>query len=261
MSLLDDLGAPVDLPTPPRRVVSLVPSLTEAVALSAPGALVGATAWCTHPGDLDVPRFGGTKNPNVEGILAARPDLVVANEEENKLEHVEALRAAGVPVWVTDIRTVEGAFISLERLLDVLAAPERAWLDQARANWAALPSPVVRRSALTPIWRRPWMVLGAETYAGDVLRRFGIDNGLAEAESRYPRVDLADVVGEIALVVLPDEPYAFTAEDGPEAFPGIECALVSGRHLTWYGPAMTQAPEILGRQLDAPNQQTRGDHA
>ena len=117
----DDLGAECVLPPVPTRVVSLVPSLTEAIAASAPGVLVGATDWCTHPPGLDVVRVRGTKNPHLERIVSLRPDLVVANEEENRKRDVEALRDNGIPVWVTDVRSVDGALTSLERLLDLLA--------------------------------------------------------------------------------------------------------------------------------------------
>src|SRR5437764_7934344 len=97
----DDLGRTVPVPVAVRRVVSLVPSLTESVAVSAPGLLVGATDWCTHPADLDVARVGGTKNPRAADVVTLRPDLVLANEEENRAEDISALRAAGLPVWVT----------------------------------------------------------------------------------------------------------------------------------------------------------------
>ena len=77
----DDLGTPFELDGPAaRRVVSLVPSLTEALAATRPDALVGATDWCTHPADLDVARVRGTKNPDLAAIRALRPDLVVANQ-------------------------------------------------------------------------------------------------------------------------------------------------------------------------------------
>src|SRR5215468_7578843 len=113
----DDLGHPVELNGPARRVVSLVPSLTEAVAVTAPGLLVGATDWCTHPEGLDVPRIGGTKNPRVDDVVALRPDLVLANEEENRAPDIAALRAAGLAVWVTAPRTLAQAFVSLRRML------------------------------------------------------------------------------------------------------------------------------------------------
>ena len=105
--MLDDLGAEVALDSSPRRVVSLVPSLTEAIAVTAPGVLVGATNWCTHPAGLEVARVRGTKNPDRAAIAALRPDLVVANQEENRRVDVERLRSAGIPVWVTRIDGID----------------------------------------------------------------------------------------------------------------------------------------------------------
>src|SRR4051812_49843114 len=106
-TLTDDLGHDVRIGAV-RRVVSLVPSLTEAVAVTAPGLLVGATDWCTHPADLEVVRVKGTKNPDVGAIGALRPDLVLANAEENRQPDLDALRAVGLSVWVTDVRTLDG---------------------------------------------------------------------------------------------------------------------------------------------------------
>ncbi|MEU5768599.1 helical backbone metal receptor [Streptomyces asoensis] len=235
------------------RVVSLVPSLTEAVASAVPGALVGATDWCTRPAGLGVTRVGGTKNPRVEEIVGLAPDLVVANEEENREPDLAALRAAGLDVLVTVVRDVPQAFRELDRVLRACGAPAPpAWLAEARAAWAAPPTPRARRTAVVPIWRRPWMVLGRDTFAGDVLARLGVDQLYAGHPERYPRVPVADLLAAGPdLVVLPDEPYLFTPDDGPEAFPGLPCALVSGRHLTWYGPSLAEAPRVLGEALRA----------
>ncbi|MFE2420127.1 helical backbone metal receptor [Streptomyces hokutonensis] len=235
------------------RVVSLVPSLTEAIAVSLPGVLVGATDWCSHPSGLDVTRVGGTKNPKLDPILALAPDLVVANEEENREPDLTALREAGVEVLVTEVRDVPQAFRELDRVLDACGATERPrWLDEAERAWAELPPPERRLTAVVPVWRRPWMVLGRDTFAGDVLSRLGVDHAYATHAERYPRATLDELqAAEPDLVVLPDEPYRFTAEDGPEAFPGLPCALVSGRHLTWYGPSLAEAPRVLGEALRA----------
>ena len=94
------------------------------------------------------------------------------------------------------------------------------------------------------------MAVGRDTFAGDVLNRLGVDNVLAGSAERYPKVSLPDLPA-YDLVVLPDEPYLFTAEDGPEAFPGVPAALVSGRHLTWYGPSLAEARSVLAGQLGA----------
>ena len=235
-----------------RRVVSLVPSLTEAVAATAPQVLVGATDYCTHPPGLDVARVGGSKYPSVERVLALRPDLVLANVEENRREDVTALRAAGVPVWVTYPRDLHAAFDSLARLLAALGHATPPWLAAARAAWSAPIPPLAGvRRAVVPVWRRPWVVLGGGTFAGDLLHRLGIHNVYDDASDRYPRPTLAEIrAREPELVVLPDEPYAFAADDGPEAFPGLPYALVSGRHLTWYGPSLAEARAVLATQLD-----------
>ncbi|MER6469240.1 helical backbone metal receptor [Streptomyces collinus] len=233
--------------------MSLVPSLTEAVAATLPGALAGATDWCTHPPGLDVTRVGGTKNPDVERIRALAPDLVIANEEENRAPDLDALRAAGLTVLVTEVRSVPQAFRELERVLTACGAPARPrWLDEAETAWSALPVPASRRTAVVPVWRRPWMVLGRDTFAGDVLARLGVHHLYAGHPDRYPRVPLDELTAAAPdLVVLPDEPYPFTADDGPEAFPGLPCALVSGRHLTWYGPSLAEAPRVLAEALRA----------
>jgi ABC-type Fe3+-hydroxamate transport system substrate-binding protein len=235
------------------RVVSLVPSLTEAVAVSLPGVVVGATDWCSRPPGLDAARVGGTKNPKLDPILALAPDLVIANEEENREPDLTALREAGVEVLVTEVRDVPQAFRELARVLDACGAPSRPrWLDEAEQAWAGPRALEPRRTAVVPVWRRPWMVLGSDTFAGDVLSRLGVDHAYATHTERYPRATLDELrAAKPELVVLPDEPYRFTADDGPEAFPGLPCALVSGRHLTWYGPSLAEAPRVLTAALRA----------
>ncbi|HET9168015.1 MAG TPA: helical backbone metal receptor [Actinospica sp.] len=251
----DDQGHPVRPGTfPPRRIVSLVPSLTEAVAETAADLLVGATDWCSHPADLAVRRVGGTKNPDIPRIVGLRPDLVLANEEENRESDLAALREAGLSVWVTEIRTLDQALISLDRMLtEACGLPRPSWLDMAESAWANEPRIDRIRRAFIPIWRRPWMVVGRDTFTGDLLRRIGVENIYADHAERYPKIPLPELLEASAdLVVLPDEPYAFSTGDGPEAFPGLPAALVSGRHLTWYGPSLADAPNLLMGQLQTP---------
>jgi ABC-type Fe3+-hydroxamate transport system substrate-binding protein len=248
----DDTGVPVALPERVRRVVSLVPSLTETVAMTAPELLVGATDWCSHPADLNVARVRGTKNPDLDLIAALRPDVVLANFEENRLPDLEALRAAGIPVWTTVIRTVDEALLSLRHLLtEACRVPAPGWLGEAERAWAR-PVPARTATAVIPIWRRPWMVVGRGTFTGDVLARLGVGNLYADHPERYPKVPLDHILAaHPELIVLPDEPYRFTADDGPECFPGIDTALVSGRDLTWYGPSLVAAPHTLSRLIGA----------
>ena len=250
----DDLGEPVLLAGPPHAVVSLVPSLTETIEITVPGRLAGATDYCTEPPGLDVARVGGSKYPRIEAVLDLAPDLVVANTEENRREDVDRLRAAGIPVWVTEApASVPAALATLRRLLaEVFGAAAPGWLTAAERAWRDVPPTRVR--AVVPVWRRPWIVLGRDTFAGDVLRRLGVANAYGDSGQRYPRPPLDELRSVLAsgradLVVLPDEPYAFSASDGPEAFPGARCALLSGRYLTWWGPSLAEARTRLGAAL------------
>ncbi len=249
--LHDDLGRLVSLAGQPQRVVSLVPSLTEAIDASAPGLLVGATSWCNYPSDLDVTRVKGTKNPDLDTILGLSPDLVVANQEENRAVDVDALEAAGIPVWVTSPTTVDAALTSLDRLLRLACGlPRRPpWLEEAHDVWAPPPR-LATASAAVLIWKKPWMVVGSDTFAGDLLGRLGISNVFAGADGRYPRSSV-QAIRDLApdVVVLPDEPYVFTPDDGPESFEPLRCVLVSGRSLTWYGPSLVSARAELEAAL------------
>lgn len=250
--LVDDLGSRFDpAPERVRRVVSLVPSLTESVAETEPGLLVGATDWCAYPADLEVVRVGGTKSPRVDDVVALGPDLVLANDEENRHEDVAALRAAGLAVWVTAPRTLAQAFGSLQRMLAACGLGEPEWLDTAKRVWSNTydgSAPWV--SAVVPVWRRPWQVLGHDTFAGDVLGHLGVHNAFGDHAERYPRVTPEQIAARHpGLLVLPDEPYRFTTDDRPEELADVPVALVSGRHLTWYGPSLVSARSVLEQQL------------
>ena len=252
-TLTDDLGHAVALPDVVTRVVSLVPSLTEALAATCADRLVGATDWCTHPADLEargVGRVRGTKNPDLAAVAALRPDLVVANKEENRELDVRRLRERGIPVWVTVIETVPQAIASMRRLFrDVLGLGEDPrWLVGADAAWSG-PVPAPRARVVVPVWRDPWMVVGRPTFTADLLARSGFEVVTAGVPGRYPAVDLEALDDPAAadLALLPDEPYVFTEHDGPEAFRRLPTRLVSGRLLTWYGPALVDSRISLDR--------------
>jgi ABC-type Fe3+-hydroxamate transport system substrate-binding protein len=237
-------------PRPARRVVSLVPSITEALASVRREAVVGATDWCTHPADLDATlesRVRGTKNPDLGTIRSLRPDLVIANQEENRELDVRRLRDSGIAVHVTRIESVPEAVETFEELFDdVLGWPRPDWLVEARRLWCG-PLPEITHTVAIPIWRDPWMVVGAPTFTSDLARRLGWDNVFRDREGRYPKVEPAEMA-DVDLVLLPDEPYVFTETDGPEAFARGRTRLVSGRLLTWYGPSLVEAWTRLGGQ-------------
>jgi ABC-type Fe3+-hydroxamate transport system substrate-binding protein len=240
----DHLGRALVLAGPPRRVVSLVPSITETV-LALGGALVGRTSFC--PPVPGVPACGGTKNPSVPEILALGPDLVLANQEENRERDVAAL-AGSVPVFVTDVRTVQGALAWVEELRDLLAGRERGREPGARAA-----APPGARRFVALVWRAPLVAIGEDTYAADVLRACGLANSIPDQGGRYPRTgedELAFLRPD--LLVLPSEPYPWSRAEGDE----LEAELarrgapvlrvhVDGEALTWWGARTARAVSEL----------------
>lgn len=254
---------PGSLPPYPRRVVSLVPSLTEAVAaLGCADRLVAVTRYCTVGAPETAVRLRGTKNPEVAEILALEPDLVLCNREENRKREVEALWEAGVPVHLTEPRVVRDVGPMLAGLAEQLgvrdaAAPLLADLEAALAE-ARDRRPATPVAALTLIWRKPWMGVGPETYVDDLLATCGFANVLAGWDERYPRLDEGLLLGP-EVVLLPSEPYEFTDEDLPAVRAlvgdGPHLELVDGRILTWHGPTTPQAlrsvADLAARLADA----------
>ncbi len=249
----------LSLASPPQRVVSLVPSITESLFDLGLGELVvGVTDYCIHPDDAltAVPRIGGPKTPDIGRILALKPDLVIANQEENRKVDAEALQAAGLQVWITFPRTVAQ---SLEMLWDLVALFHS--LEQAAGlmtieralDWAeraATQREPVR--VFCPIWRDPWMTIGAETYAHDLLRVCGGQNVFADwqGDSRYPTITLGDVVDRCPeIILLPNEPFRFGEghRDELASFPGMPARiiLVDGTLLTWFGTRLGKALQLL----------------
>jgi ABC-type Fe3+-hydroxamate transport system substrate-binding protein len=215
------------------RVVSLVPSLTETL-LAWGVEPIGVTRFCEQPG---IDAVGGTKDPNVERIVGLAPDLVVANDEENRKEDVEALRAAGVEVLVLTVESLA----DLTPAMDALAAAVHA-----RRTALDLPPPLPhRRRAFVPIWRRPWMTLNAQTYGSSMLDRLGVANVAAVLEPRYPEVDLTWAAAQRPDVVLaPSEPYPFGARHVDELAAVAPVVLVDGQDLFWWG---ARTPAALAR--------------
>jgi ABC-type hemin transport system substrate-binding protein len=250
---------------PPARIVSLVPSLTESLfALGLGERVVGVTEWCVHPADAvaKLPRVGGTKTPDLPAVLALEPDLVLANREENRRRDVERLEAAGVRVWLTYPRTVAEGAALLAELAELGASaearrrvvePVREALAEAERTRPAEGVPV-----FCPIWRNPWLAVGADTYADDLLSLCGGRNVFAaRRERRYPRVTLDEAVAAAPeVVLLPDEPYAFGPADVAElrrlpmpAARDGRIHVIDGTWVSWYGPRIARALPALRHLL------------
>ena len=236
----------------PARIISLVPSLTELVwRLGCADALIGRTRFCVEPaGEIeDVPALGGTKTPDLAAITAAAPDLVLANREENRREDIEALRAAGLAVLLTDPNSVEEALAMIAALGGLLGRDVAAERLITEVRTAIAEDGGERRPRLfTPIWRNPLMGLAGGTYGDSVLAAAGAANALA-GRTRYPEVTLEEVASIAPeAILLPDEPYRFSERHVPPFAAIAPTALVDGKLLWWYGPRMPQAIREL-RQI------------
>ena len=249
----------------PLRIVSLVPSLTEALfELGLGPRVVGVTDWCVHPAAAvaDLPKVGGTKNPSLARVQELRPDLVIANREENRERDVERLRAAGLRVWVTYPRTVAEGLAMIHDLGEVTGAREgaRTLLDTLEPLYARARTRAAARrpvSVFYPIWRQPWMTIGADTYVHDLLATCGGVNVFGD-RTRYPTVTLDEVAARRPeVILLPDEPFRFRRAHLAdfEPYPAVPAVrggrihLVDGKPFSWHGPrladALTKLPDWL----------------
>ena len=222
------------------RVVTLLPSATETL-LAWGIEPVACTRFCEQP---SLRHVGGTKDPDVEAIVSLRPDLVVMDEEENRKEDAEALRAAGVDVFVTAVRSVADVDPTLARLADRLEHSDRSVRVSEPLRYEN-PHRTKRRG-FVPIWRRPWMTINGDTYGSSVLDAIGIVNVFATEASRYPEVTLDEAAArQPEMVVAPSEPYPFTPGRNEDELAVVApVTFVDGRDLFWWGVRTASA---LGR--------------
>ncbi|MBI5947383.1 MAG: ABC transporter substrate-binding protein [Chloroflexi bacterium] len=240
----------------PQRVVSLVPSLTELLFWLGRGdRVVGRTRFCTEPaGEVErAAVVGGTKDPDLATVQALRPDLVVANKEENRREDVEALRSAGIEVLLTDPNSVDEAAAMIVELGRRVGANERAQMlvhEIEEALTGVEPGTGLR--VFVGVWRKPLLGLGSETYGSDLIERCGGVNVLSHL-TRYPEVALESLAAlRPEMVLLPDEPYAWRQAHAAEFAAVAPARVIDGKWLWWYGPRMPAAIRQL-RALLAPS--------
>lgn len=249
----DALNRSINIEAPPTRIVSLVPSITETLFTFGVGdRVVGITRFCSEPARevAAKAKVGGTKTLEIKSVLELQPDLVIANAEENRQEDIRQLLAAGQRVFVTFPRTVAAAIQMLRQLAQMTGSNDVAdpILEDAEQTLAAAKAANQGRTRLRtfcPIWRRPWMTVGPNTYTHDFISACGGLNIFAERHERYPLSDLDEVARRVPeVILLPDEPYPFTSKHVSEMaeyryVPAVQnhrIYLLEGKHLCWYGP-------------------------
>jgi ABC-type Fe3+-hydroxamate transport system substrate-binding protein len=224
-----------------RRIISLVPSSTETL-LGLGGDVIACTKFCEQP---DIAHVGGTKNPDIQAIIDLAPDVVVLDREENRREDAEALEAAGIELFVSDVTDVASAMMVVAELSALVGGPAAIDVDRLRHVEP------LGLSVFIPIWRRPWMSISAATYGGSLLAHLGCRLVTDGAPTAYPEVELADVEPP-DVVAVPSEPYEFTDDHLDElrvAFPTSVVVRVDGQDLFWWGSRTPGAVNRLGEAL------------
>lgn len=248
---VDHLGRPFRLGSV-KRIVSLVPSLTQTVIdLGFEEKLVGITEYCptgNTPKSVLPRRVGGTKNVSVASVVDVKPDLVLANKEENNRRTVNALERKGITVWVSDIKNVQDSIKCLSDLESLLNAKGDSLSEEARQLWNGFGSSKLRlrlsgKKGLYFIWQDPFMVAGQGTYIDSWMKLLGIKN--LETRDRYPRLTTNDFMAlDPDIVFLPDEPYPFDAMDqktiGDKLLRNCQIVLLDGKMFSWFGSYMIQ---------------------
>lgn len=243
----DMMGSIIPLPAQPRRIVSLVPSQTELLYhLGLEEEVVGITKFCVHPESWfrSKSRVGGTKTVDLDKVDALRPDLIIANKEENVEEQIAALRSIA-PVWVSDITSFAEALQMITQIGVIAGRQEKsmALAMEIDAGFQQLMAGTPRRVAYA-IWKDPWMWAGGDTFINDLLQHLGWHNVLG-TELRYPECELKKIaLLKPEFILLSSEPYPFKEKHMDlinGLLPQALVLMVDGEMFSWYGSRLLQA--------------------
>jgi ABC-type Fe3+-hydroxamate transport system substrate-binding protein len=254
----DQLGREVKLLHPPQRIVSVVPSQTELLyTLGLDERVVGISKFCIHPNEWfeRKSRVGGTKKLNLEKIHALRPDLIIANKEENQEQDIRQLMEH-FPVWVSDISTMQEALSMIREVGHITAMQPQAEnlvLAIESAFQQLRPFHEMKRVAYL-IWKDPLMLAGKNTFIDDLLCSCGMRNIVSNEDGRYPTFTLDELrEKEVELLFLSSEPFPFNATHAialREKLPRTQIELVDGELFSWYGSRLTQAPAYFNALME-----------
>lgn len=246
MEFNDQMGNLIRLAGPPRRIISLVPSLTELLFdLGLEEQIVGVTDYCWAPPDKigRAAKIGGPKKFDFNVIRGLDPDLAIGDKEENYKDGVLQLRES-TPVWLSDVRSLEDALEMIEGVGELVDRFENArqLVDEIRTNFECLPPfPFLRTAYL--VWKEPFLAAGGDCFINDMLLRCGFKN-IFQDRPRYPEVSL-DEIREAELILLPCEPCDFQPEDIKllsRECPAARILEVDGTMFCWYGSRLKAAP-------------------
>lgn len=255
----DQMNRMVDVPSVPKRIISIVPSQTELLFdLGLDEEVIGVTKFCVHPADKvkRKSKVGGTKSLNINQIKKLNPDLIIGNKEENEKDQIEEL-AQNFPVWMSDISDLGDAVDMIQKVGQIVDEEEKA-IQLTSSITTSFDNLNIKASSLKVaylIWRKPYIVAGKSTFINDMLKRCGLKN--AFEIDRYPEVFPGQIVdANPDLVFLSSEPYPFTDRHLTEfqaLVPDANIQLVDGELFSWYGSRLLQAPEYFKQLIESLN--------
>jgi len=259
--ITDQLGRIVTVPHQPKRIISLVPSQTELLYdLGLNDEVVGQTLFCIHPQEMPKvkPVVGGTKNVKLDRVDALKPDLIIANKEENDKAQIEALMQK-YPVWISDIKNLDDALDMVNKvgeLIDKIA--EAALISQNIKNSFSgiisnTQNGIAGKKVLYLIWRKPWMSAGNDTFINEMINSMGLLNATKNKEGRYPELTSNDIVTLCPdFIFLSSEPYPFKEKHINELqfiCPQSKIILVDGELFSWYGSRLQHSAAYFNKLI------------
>lgn len=252
----DQLGRQVEIQNKPERIISVVPSQTELLFyLGLSKKIVGITQFCCHPETETKAclKVGGTKNLNVDLIKSLKPDLIIANKEENERSQIEQLIEI-CPVWISDIYNLSEARDMIERVGELVGKKEAAKIlsQQIGEQFNKLTLQPSLQKAAYFIWRKPYMAAGKNTFIDEMLQKCGLIN-VFDLE-RYPVITTEMLIAAHPdVILLSSEPYPFAEKHIREfkvLVPDAIVKLVDGELFSWYGSRLLYAPEYFKTLMD-----------
>ncbi len=246
-TFIDQLGREVKVPFPPQRIVSLVPSQSELLYdLGLGDRVVGITKFCVHPKEWFriKTRVGGTKDVKLDVVRSLRPDLIIANREENVQGQIDAL-SKEFPVWVSDVNDLPSALEMIGSIAEITGTVEKGEeLLRTIAQQFEDITPEKQRTAVYLIWKGPYMAAGQDTFIYDMMQRCGLRSLITE--SRYPELSEEQLLElHPELVLLSSEPFPFKekhVEELRQLLPNAKVMLVDGELFSWYGSRLRDSP-------------------
>lgn len=249
---IDMMGREVLVPEYPQRIISVVPSQTELLYhLGLDAEVIGITKFCVHPEDWfrNKERIGGTKKLNIEKITSLKPDLIIANKEENEQEQIEEL-AKEFPVWISDINTLPDALLMMQVVGQMTGKTiaANALVENVVTGFTNLSKAAQPKRVAYFIWRDPWMSVGKDTFISNMITTMGWENVLAD-KARYPEITLEELKEyKPDAVLLSSEPFPFKEqhiEEVKAVLPDAEVLLVDGEMFSWYGSRLLKATDYF----------------